>query len=180
MSDHTHRGTTLKRVLLILLVVFVLVVAGMAWLLHWSMHAVKPSTIAVADSVSLRNIGLACRMYAEEHQGQYPPDWSCFDHNPRIYKTADEWDKAGAMSNVMAWTSFGYVPGVTTASPPDTVVAYLRPRQYGRTLSGLILFADGNVVSVNPEEFQRIMSQPTTNRATVVRPGTRPIGKGYD
>jgi len=167
----------------IILFVIIALVAGAAWLLHWSRHAVRESALVAADMASLRQIGLACREYAEQHQGQYPPDWTVLTNElgaGKIFVCYHDRARVGAMSNVMAWTSYDYVRGVTTASPPGTVVAYFRPRRYGKHTGGLILFADGTVVGVNPEEFQRMMSEPSTNRLAGARPGTWPFGKGYD
>jgi len=92
-----------------------------------------------------------------------------------------ERDRAGAISNVIAWTSFRYVPGATTASPPGRVVAYLPPRQYGErecTCCGKthfdfkrqqyfrgesLLFADGSVSWETPDEFEKVLNEQVTN-----------------
>jgi hypothetical protein len=68
---------------------------------------------------------------------------------------------------------------VTTASPPDTVIAYRRPHRYGKQTVGLILFADGSVSWETPDEFEKVLNGPVTNG--MARPRHPfPAGGGYD
>jgi len=141
----------------IIVIVVIALVAGAVWFWHCSRHAVRGSVLAAAEMTTLRQIGLACRVYAEEHQGQFPTE----------------------MPDVTVVTNFGYVRGATTASPPDTVIAYRRPHRYGKHTGGLIHFADGGVSWESADEFEKVLNEPVTNgMARPRRP--LPSGGGYD
>jgi hypothetical protein len=127
----------------------------------------KTSSIVKSDMNRLKQIGMACLMYAMDHRGEYPTDWTALTNNyantPNLFVTHYHQKKEGSMSNVMEWTSFVYVPGLTTASPPRSVVAYLPLGHYKKREGGIILFADCSVEWQPPEQFRETLERtPTT------------------
>jgi hypothetical protein len=106
-------------------------------------------------------IGRACKAYADQHDGKYPSDWSHLakDLEPEVFRLGRNKANLGEMTNVMAWTDFVYMTGLTTASPSNAVLAFLPPGHYPKDNRGLMLFADLHVESVPPDQFTRKMSE---------------------
>jgi len=69
-----------------------------------------------------------------EPRRSLPDNWaqltSAMQVDPNLFVTPDHTRHVGDPTNVTQWADFIYVPGVTTGSPPDAVVAYLPPGQY--------------------------------------------------
>ena len=63
------------------------------------------------------------------------------------------------MTNVMDWTDYVYLPGVSTASAPCRVVAFLPPGSHEKTTGTVVLFADGHVEWQALQEFTRTMNK---------------------
>jgi hypothetical protein len=168
-------GCIVAPLILIALVVFVLLPA---------LITPKTSSIVMSDMNRLKQIGMACLMYAIDHRGEYPADWNALTNNyaniPKLFVThADEKKKTGHMSNVMEWTSFVYVPGLTTASPPRSVVAYLPLGHYKARDGGIIVFADCSVEWQPPEQFKETLRGTPTTTSTVpveAAPSASPTG----
>lgn len=125
------------------------------------------ATARLGDLQNLVQIGSACRMFAADHGGRFPDDWSQLapytEGDATMFVARESGARAGSMSNVMDWTSFVYCPGVTTASPPTTVVAYL-PLGHYKSPGTVVLFADGHGIWLNAADFEGIM-QPTPSPA---------------
>ncbi|MHC4914511.1 MAG: hypothetical protein ACYTGB_03385 [Planctomycetota bacterium] len=99
---------------------------------------------------NLRQIGLACLMYAEDNGGSFPPDFaslvpeyidgarvlSCYQ-NPSMWKDFNR-GKATAGSS-----SYAYFPGLGTWAPGSAMVAYDRKPHNGDGRN--IVFADAHV-----------------------------------
>ncbi|MFA6294563.1 MAG: hypothetical protein WC637_22415 [Victivallales bacterium] len=97
----------------------------------------------------LKQIGLACRMYAQEFKGDFP-------------KGFDDLVKDGYLENldIYIWISaedgakdkFIYCPGLNESSSVDFMIAAApRPAKGKRE----VLFVDGHVNTVSEEEFQK-------------------------
>ena len=141
-----------------------------------------PKTKAVRsfDMNCLSQIGKACMMYAMDHNGQYPPDFAAltpYADYPKLYVSRHDRERAGAMSNVMDWTSFVYHRGITTASPPESVVAYLPPGHHEKTNGGIMLFADGSVQWMALPDFTRKLNQTPTKDCTLSTEGAPSVEK---
>ncbi len=91
---------------------------------------------------NLRQIGVACEIYAYDHQGQYPPDLQT------LVAAGDITDKSLEAPAGPGGPSYAYIAGHTTSSPPHWVVAY---EDYpGITKGANVLFADGHVEFIQP------------------------------
>lgn len=121
----------------------------------------KTSSIVMSDMNRLKQIGMACLMYAMDHRGEYPADWAALTNNyandPRLFVTHYDKKKAADMSNVMEWTSFVYLPGLTTAAPPRSILAYLPLGHYKTRDGGILLFANCSVEWQPPEQFKETL-----------------------
>ena len=143
---------------------------------------ISPCTKApIASEMNrLKQIGIACMIYAMDHDGAYPPDFvslTNYADKPLLYVSRHDLDNAGAMSNVMEWTSFVYNRGITTASPPDTIVAYLPPGHFKKKNGGVILFADGRVEWKPLNEFTRTLNETPTKDCTLSTEGAPSVEK---
>ena len=133
-----------------------------------------PNTKATVayDMSHLRQIGMACLMYAMDHNGEYPADWACltnYANTPKLYFSRHDANNAGAMSNVMQWTSYVYIRGVTTAAAPETIVAYLPPGHYEQKDRGIVVHADCSVEWKSLRELTEALNKNPTTGGTVRR-----------
>lgn len=122
----------------------------------------KASSVIGSDINKLKQIGMACLMYEMDHAGHYPDsfaDLTEYADAPKLYVAHPDRDKVGAMSNVMEWTSFVFCSGITTASPPSSVLAFLPPGHHKKHNGGVILFADGEVKLFDLPEFTRTLNR---------------------
>ena len=102
--------------------------------------------------MQIRNVGLRCRMYADEHNGQLPVKWSDlkWDDMDGIENTT--WDRQfvcptvghgpGNWKQVDLWSDYRLIPGRTTNDSPDTVLA-IEPLSNHETGAN-VLFVDGS------------------------------------
>jgi prepilin-type processing-associated H-X9-DG protein len=123
----------------------------------------------IYDKINLHQIGGACIMFAKEHQGRFPDDWSQLAlYDKDISRCFLMWEnrrtKIGSMTNVMDWTDYVYVRGATTSSPPSTVVAFLPPGAHENRAGAPVLFADGRVEWQSLADFTRIMNRNPNKR----------------
>jgi prepilin-type processing-associated H-X9-DG protein len=132
----------------------------------------------------MKQIGLACQLYANDHGGQYPDTLGRLlltedipadvfvspqsddtpARGPTTQAVVDELNKGGH-------SSYHYVGcGLTTAADPVTVVAYEDPAIFKR--GGNVLYADGHVEFDDAATLMRIASgdypasRPVTESST--------------
>jgi hypothetical protein len=120
-------------IVLLLLLVMIIVPA---------LHIPHTPSPRLYDTNNLAQIGKACEIYQMEHDGHYPDtfaDLVPYADAPKLYACYYDRKKTGAMSNVMDWTSFTLVAGLTTSAPPSSVLAYLPPGRHKGHTGGLIL-----------------------------------------
>lgn len=114
------------------------------------------------DRSKLHQIAIACKMYASDYGGFYPPDFSyLFDgyfRNPRVLLAFGERDPDGDVADAMEWTSFVYFRGHTADSPPDAVLAFLPPGHHKDDL-GLVAFVGNEAIAVPLREFTRVLNR---------------------
>lgn len=140
--------------------------SGVVLLLLPAMVCPRTRALSVADANNLKQVGLACLMYAYEHNGEYPTDLGQLskyiggDKNRRLFLSSWSDIGPGPMSNAMEWTDYVYIPGATTSSPPGRVLAYQPPGQHPKSLGANILFVDGHVEWVDMRGFIRTMNSP--------------------
>jgi hypothetical protein len=124
-------------------------------------HCTSPMT---RDLNNLHQIGLACTVFAIDHAGCFPEDWSQLApyfsvDASKFFVTTRSKGTGSSMTNVMEWTDYVYIRGITTAAAPSTVVAFLPPTAYRKRTVALVLFADARVERQSPEEFVRTMNR---------------------
>ena len=166
----------MKRI--ILLVVAALVLAVVGYLLLPMPSGGIGKAYAMKDASRLRDISLACQAYARAHEGNYPGDWSCLTNEYALpeshFVCRQDGSRNGDISNVIDWTSFVYIRGLTTRSPPDTIFAFLPPRRYGKTDIGIVAFVNGRIVLQAPWEFSRTLNLVPTNASTATNQSALP------
>ena len=109
----------------------------------------------------LWTIGGLCKQYADNHDGHFPEDWNQLPPHLRagLFVTQEHSSKAGNMTNVMEWTDFVYIHGMTTASPPNKIMAFLPPGHFKTRNCAVVLFANGKVTWLGLEDFTRRLNQ---------------------
>lgn len=113
---------------------------------------------------NLRQIGLGCKMWAEDHDGEYPSSLALEDLYPKYLSlnvlvcpstedevtTAEETDEKG---------SYVYVSGLRADAdfPSDTVLIYDRKGNHGEGRN--VLLVDGHVEWVREDEFSELLNR---------------------
>jgi prepilin-type processing-associated H-X9-DG protein len=95
---------------------------------------------------------MRCRVYAAEHNGQFPAQWSDLTWSDLGGIENTTWDRlfvcpmsghgVGDWEQVDLWADYRLIPGRTTNNPPDTVLAIelLSNHKSGAN----VLFVDGS------------------------------------
>lgn len=119
-------------------------------------RATRPSACHVGRMCtcksSLRQIGLGCVMYAEDHGGKFPPDLRTlvpdYIDNPRVFScpsNPSEWrDFLPGGWVTEASSSYVYLPGRTAEMSGDTILAYDRQENHSHAGRN-VLFVDAHV-----------------------------------
>ena len=113
-------------------------------------------------------------MYARDSGGAYPDEFTQLEKyfspksGRKAFVTPKNRKNVGQWADVMEWTDYVYIPGTTTSSSPDRVVAFLPPGHHTqRDENGaLILFADNHVEWQTVKEFTRTINE-TPKKSTV-------------
>jgi prepilin-type processing-associated H-X9-DG protein len=114
----------------------------------------------------LRQIGLAIKLYAQDHGEAFPPDLGVlypeYVDNPKVFSCPSnpgEWQRIEDTGEARPeWTSYVYVAGLTDADPAECVLAYCRPGNHGE--DGLnVLFLDTHVEWCTFEEFEQHLAR---------------------
>ncbi len=119
-----------------------LVVGLLALLAVPALQRSSKAAMRVRCMSSLRQIGLACQLYAAEHDA-FPPDLASLQpkyvDNPKIF-----WCPASGNYRP-GKVSYGYLPGRDPGLPPDFVLAFDEsPENHGGE-GFSVLYCDGNV-----------------------------------
>lgn len=137
-----------------------------------SLNRSREAANRIKSSSNLRQIGLACLMYANENNNRMPPDFNALLHtqeisvdvfiNPRtntarpaVLAGRKDVDVFGAWAN--ASSDYAYVgAGKTNNEPADGILAYEKP---GQLTDGInVLFFDGHVDFVRFSEVPGIFA----------------------
>lgn len=144
------------------------VVLGVAVFLLLAMFSTRnKATPWILDMNHLKQICLACQMYATDYAGAYPNDWAQLGPylNDQAAFVADRnRQRTGALANVMRWTDYVYVPGNSKSSPADAIVAYLPAGFYPDKAGAAVVFADSHTEWMTVQELTRALGKaaPTT------------------
>jgi prepilin-type processing-associated H-X9-DG protein len=119
----------------------------------------------------MRQIALACVMYANNHQGQYPDDWTTIrlnqDLTPDVFfcPSTSDMSLAGpttaAIAGRLGDSSYVYLgKGMTLQSPPNAVVLYDRPENHhGEHMN--VLHVDGRVEWLSKDDADKVIAEVT-------------------
>jgi len=122
------------------------------------------------DVSNLKQIGIACVMYAAAHDGQFPGDlcqaFPSDTRHPEIFVTQRNRPNMRSIETVMEWTDYVYIPGHTVTSPADSVVAFLPPGHHVEEdpTEAIVLFGDGRVERMSVADFTRAMNRNSQQR----------------
>lgn len=155
------RGSTFIRWLCILLLLLLFFGALMPWPRPRSREMAR-RTLCMSN---LHQIGLAARMYQQDHSNAFPHSILDLTNDlavPKLFVCKSAGHEPGALTNLLGWTSY------VCCFPPGTnqVLAYC-PLENHKGQGGNILFTDGSVRWFRPEEFTNTLEKgrqgaPTT------------------
>jgi len=97
---------------------------------------------------NLKQIGIACHMYAQDNEGVLPDTLSCiyptYASNLKVFTCPNTNNKISCAEEIDKNKSYIYVNGLTKDGDPDTLVAYDKPENHkGKDRNEL--FLDGHV-----------------------------------
>jgi prepilin-type processing-associated H-X9-DG protein len=123
------------------------------------------------DASKLKQIGLACLIYAGDYSGEYPADLAQLREyfgggwNPDVFLADQSRTLPGPMDEVMRWTDFVYVGGATSSAPADRILAFQPPGQHPHDAGANVLFVDGRVQWFDLRGFIMAMNATRNSRA---------------
>jgi hypothetical protein len=100
-------------------------------------------------------IRIASFMYAEDHAGHFPADWSgvlSYSNQTMFSIDRKTSDKKSIFLCPSRWPEYRYIGGMTTVSPPDLILAYRLPKAESETGRRLIVVS-GSMRWLSNEEF---------------------------
>jgi type II secretion system protein G len=106
---------------------------------------------------NLKGIGVAALMYADQHDGQFPPDLQTLVKEGLVGPTTLK----SPLDCLDAESSYVYVPGlsVKTPNPARTILAYEKPENY-RGEGTTALFVDGHVEFMSQQVLEEKLGKP--------------------
>lgn len=150
-----------------LIIGLVLLVGGIILLLPAMRTDVGTSRLTY-DINSLKQIGLACRLFAGDHGGKFPAEWSqlqAYASTPIIFRSSTHIGPVGNFQDVMTWTDYVYIRNLTTSAPSNQALAFLPPGHFKkRPTTGLVLFVDSHVETVELQDFASRINVPQNGR----------------
>jgi type II secretory pathway pseudopilin PulG len=116
-----------------------------------AMERARGAAKGAASASNLRQMGVACQMYAGDNDDKFPPDMKTmvpdYVDNPRLFLSP------GYSRHAADGVDYAYVPGLTNADPGDWVVAYeTLPGERGRQA---VLFIDCHIEQLDAGELGR-------------------------
>jgi len=101
------------------------------------------------SAVNLRQIGLACVMYADDHDGKFPPNLQELAEKNYIRKP-DILESPRKPADFDG-PSYIYISGHNTSTPPDNILVYENPEFCSDRIN--VLFMDSHVEAIKPDAF---------------------------
>lgn len=108
---------------------------------------------------NLKQIGIACRMYAQDHGGLFPTNFvslSPYVGSNAVALYRCPWSptlkRPGSMETVDQWTEYRMVQGLTTNSPPGQPNVFCIPENH-KGEGWNVLYVDGHVEWANMPGF---------------------------
>jgi prepilin-type processing-associated H-X9-DG protein len=143
-----------------------LIILGVAvWWIASSIDEAKRRPTRLICANNLHQIGRAAELYESDHTNKMQSFQALKDTNgvfyinqPKLFICPHSGNKPGELSNVDKWTDYKVISGLTTASPPEAVVAFCPPQNHGGK-GGNILYNDGSVIWANATDFWKLVKQ---------------------
>ncbi len=123
----------------------------------------RQSAMRVVCVSNLRQVGLGCMMWAEDHDGEYPSSLALEELYPKylslnVLVCPSAGDEVTTAEEIDTKGSYIYVPGLNRGSPPDAVLVYDREDNHGGEGRN-VLFADGHAEWVREDEFSELLNR---------------------
>lgn len=144
---------------------FILDEKGSGWLIKGfkGMTRMRRHDVGISNLKNLQQIGLACRMYSNVHNENFPPNLNAlktggFLENDAIYL----WTNSKTGKKI----PFIYCPGLTEASSIDFILATAPMSVNGMRET---LYVDGHVKNISEKKFKKIAATQKWNPMDVVK-----------
>ncbi len=112
--------------------------------------------------MNLNQIVLACKMYAIDHNEEFPPSFLVLTNHvsdARLFVCPGSDHKPGSLHTVDAWTDYVLVTNLSEQAPSGSVLAYCKPGNH-RGQDGVtginVVYVDGSISWVPAAEFSKL------------------------
>lgn len=151
-------GKTMKKILTILAVV---ILAGVLGILVIRTFVDRVKARSYRPFRDLGEIRFACEYYATEHGGQFPASWEALlSYSNQVMRQV--YRSTSAAESIFlrpsAWAHYRYISGLSTASPPFSVLAY-RLSSAPNPEYVFVLYVGGSPQSRDARDFQRNLDE---------------------
>jgi prepilin-type processing-associated H-X9-DG protein len=115
----------------------------------------KDQSQRVVSMNNLKQIGLACMMYANDHNGEFPPNLEVLVKDGHL---TDKILVSPRKPTGHSGPSYIYIAGQKTSSPIENILAYEDP-SFAKDGKRIALFLDGHVEALEPGRFQEVLKK---------------------
>ncbi len=118
-----------------------------------ALHSARMAAKRTVSAANLRRIGQACKVYANQNEEKWPPDFKTLVDNGTIseHTLRSPFDKLGNVSYV-------YIAGQTENDDPRNVVVYEKPELH-KNKGTNVLFLDGHVEWMPMPAFKEAVAE---------------------
>lgn len=137
------------------LIIIVFFSIGIFFLLFYDALFPPDPPYRIICANNLKQIGMAMKMYADEHDETFPGRFAVIgryvSEYPRLFICPTSGNAAGTFETVDEWTDYVYISGLSETNSPSEILMYCPIENHGGE-GGNILFLDGHVEWLNSEE----------------------------
>ena len=110
-----------------------------------------------SSASNLRQIGIACIMYADDHEGNFPAELKDKEVLKYLGDSASKVLESPRKPKDFDGPSYIYITGQSAASPPDSIIAYENPEFCVDKIN--VLFNDCHVEAMEPAKFKKALEE---------------------
>jgi len=115
---------------------------------------IQPRSLLMIQFSNLKQLGLAARIYAADHEGKFPdklPDVFTIIPNERLHRFKDP-----KTNELHDWY---YCPGYKDSDPANTILAFSPPVTYSNRPQRIVVFVDDSVSFMEEPKFMILLRE---------------------
>ena len=131
------------------------------WVRFFYMARVRDSAKSVQSKSNLHQIGLACHLWADDHDEVFPPDLLALF--PQYLDNKKLLACPQSEQHAASGVDYAYVAGLRAADPPGTILAFELEAGAGGKVN--VLYADAHVLAVGRDELNKSLAEQMARMA---------------